>query len=48
MGHSTGEIGNFVSVLKRYCVDVATDVKLLPYDCLYSQFNYENLAGFLC
>ena len=47
IGHSTHEIKNWISFLKRHWIDVVADVRSVPYSRRQPQFNRENLINSL-
>lgn len=47
IGHSTHEIKNCISLLKRHRVNAVADVRSVPYSRHYPQFNRENLIDSL-
>ena len=47
IGHSTHEIENWISLLKRHCIDAVADVRSIPYSRRQPQFNRENLIDSL-
>lgn len=47
IGHSTHEIGNYISLLKRHRINAVADVRSVPYSRYYPQFNRENLTDSL-
>jgi len=47
IGHSTHEIENWISLLKRHCIDAVADVRSVPYSRRQPQFNRENLIDSL-
>ena len=47
IGHSTHEIGNCISLLKRHRINAVADVRSVPYSRYYPQFNRENLTDSL-
>ena len=47
IGHSTHEIENWISLLKRHWIDAVADVRSVPYSRWQPQFNRENLIDSL-
>ena len=47
IGHSTHEIRNCISLLKRHRINAVADVRSVPYSRHYPQFNRENLIDSL-
>ena len=47
IGHSTHEIGNYISLLKRYQIDAVADVRSVPYSRRQPQFNRKNFVDSL-
>ena len=47
IGHSTHEIENWISLLKRHRIEAVADVRSVPYSRRQPQFNRENLTDSL-